>query len=78
MDRKINRHLAFFTICATLGIVFGGVSSQAQINQCVVEPTEECVTKDPLVKQLEGMSFGLIAGLTAGFGATWKMWFKED
>jgi len=34
--------------------------------------TSECLTQDPLQKQIEGMSVGLFVGVGAAIGATWQ------
>lgn len=39
--------------------------------------TNECLVQNPIVKTLEGMSFGLFAGAGAAIGATWHLWNQE-
>ena len=79
MGIKINRLLLFIVACSVTGVILGGTASQAQIDRCqsVETVTSECLTQDPLLKTLEGMSVGLFAGAGAAIGATWQMWQKE-
>ena len=79
MGIKINRLLLFIVACSVTGVILGGTASQAQIDRCqsIETVTSECLTQDPLLETLEGMSVGLFAGAGAAVGATWQMWQKE-
>lgn len=76
MDRKINRLLIFVVSCGAIGVVLGATASQAELNQCLgaETPTSNCLTQDPVLKRVEGMGVGLLAGAGAALGAAWQMW----
>lgn len=80
MDRKMNRLVIFIATCSAIGVVLGGTASLAESNQCMAAttPTSECLTQDPMMKTVEGMSFGLLAGAGAAVGATWQLWQKNS
>lgn len=61
-------------ICSATGVVLGGTSSWAESRTCqqADAPTTECLTKSPLMRTVEGMSVGLVAGAGAAIGATWN------
>ncbi len=60
--------------CGAMGIILGASNSQAAMSDCLTAKTvtSECLTQDPLQKQLEGMSVGLFVGVGAAIGATWQ------
>ncbi|NES96785.1 MAG: hypothetical protein F6K32_16405 [Desertifilum sp. SIO1I2] len=80
MDRKINRFWVFVFSCSAAGVLLGAASSQAEINQCftAVQPSSKCLTQDPTLKTLEGMSVGLLAGAGAAVGVTWQMFSTKE
>lgn len=73
--RKINRFMILIVTCSAAGVVLGGTASWAETNQCLYAetPTSACVTRDPVINTLQGMSTGLVAGVAAAFGATWQI-----
>lgn len=79
MNMKTGRFCLFIAGCSIAGVILGGTASQAEIRQCLTAelPTHECLTQNPVHETIEGMSFGLIAGLGAALGATWQMWQKD-
>ncbi|MEB3826521.1 hypothetical protein [Phormidium sp. CCY1219] len=79
MVRKNNRFVIYIVVCSALGVILGGTASRAELHQCLMAPvpSSECLMQDPLMKTLEGMSLGLIAGGGAALGATWQMLQKE-
>jgi len=78
MDRKTNRLMLLIVACSAAGVVVGGTSNWVDSHQCLKKqaPTMECLTQDPLVKTIDGMSIGLIAGAGAALGATMQL--KEE
>jgi hypothetical protein len=76
MDRKISRLCLLIVSCSAVGLVLGGTAAQAELNQClgVATPTDECLLQDPMVKTVEGMGMGLLAGVGASVGAVWQIW----
>ncbi|UBF27721.1 hypothetical protein K9N68_07345 [Kovacikia minuta CCNUW1] len=75
MGRKKNgSFLLMVILCSTAGVILGGTSSWAESNQCMKADvlTQECLTKSPIVKTVEGMGVGLLAGIGAAIGATWQ------
>jgi hypothetical protein len=78
MDRKFNRVILLIVACSATGVVLGGTASWADSNQCLQAKnvTSECLTQDPSLKTLQGMSTGLIAGAGAALGAIWQI--KQD
>lgn len=80
MDRKNTRLYLYVLVCGVLGVILGGTTSRAQMNQCILEdtPTSSCLTQNPWAETAEGMSMGLIAGTGAAVGATWQLWRKGD
>ncbi len=75
MDRKTKRLLLLIVSCSATGVILGGTASWAESNQCLQAKTvtSECLTQDPGLKTLEGMSTGLIAGAGAALGAAWQL-----
>lgn len=75
MDRKTKRLLLLVVSCSAAGVVLGGTASWAESNQCLqaTNVTSECLTQNPAIKTLQGMSTGLIAGAGAAFGAAWQL-----
>jgi hypothetical protein len=71
MDRKTSRLCLLITTCSLSGVILGGTASQAEIAQCRTAdtPTNSCLTKDPMIRTIEGMSMGLVAGAGAAAGA---------
>lgn len=79
MNKKVNRFLLLIVACSATGVVLGGTASWADSTQCLKtdNPTSQCLTQDPLVKTIQGMSTGLIAGAGAAFGVTWQIQQKD-
>ena len=79
MGRKRNRFLLLIVSCSAAGVVLGGTTSWSQSNQCLHVNTvvSECLTQDPVVKTIQGMSTGLIAGAGAALGAVWQLRQEE-
>jgi hypothetical protein len=79
MDRKTQRLCLFVTACSLTGVILGGTSSRAEIHQCLASdlPADHCLTEDPFMKTLEGMSAGLVAGAGASLGAAWQLYQKD-
>lgn len=80
MDGKTKRFLLLVVSCSAAGVFLGGTASWAESYQCLEASnvTSECLTQDPGVKTLQGMSTGLIAGAGAAFGAAWQILRHED
>lgn len=80
MGRDAKRFWLIVIICGITGVVFGATTSQAAINQCLSteNPTNECLTQDPLMKRFEGMGMGLFVGVGSAVGATWQIGQKES
>ena len=80
MDRKHNRLLLLIVACSATGVVLGGTASWAESTHCLqaTAATSECLTQDPIMKTIEGMSVGLVAGAGAAIGATLQMKRQED
>ncbi len=78
MDIKTKRLALLVVSCSAVGVILGGSASLADSNQCwqSQEVTNDCLTTDPLVKTMQGMSTGLIAGFVAAVAATWQI--KHD
>lgn len=78
MDIKTKRLALLVISCSATGVILGGSASWADSNQCwqAKEVTEDCLTQEPLVKTMQGMSTGLIAGFTAAVVAAWQI--KQD
>ena len=64
MDGKTKRLLLLVVCCSAAGVVLGGTASWAESNHCLQESniTSECLNENPVMKTLQGMSTGLIAG----------------
>lgn len=75
MGNNSKRFWLLVTLCGVAGIITGATTSQAAINQCLSDetPNHECLMQDPDVKRIEGMSMGLIAGISAALGAAWQV-----
>ncbi len=75
MDRKTKRLLLLIVSCSAAGVILGGTASWAESNHCLQAKTvtSDCLTQDPLIKTVEGMSTGLIAGAGAALGAAWQL-----
>lgn len=75
MNIKQNRFLFLIVACSAAGVFLGGASSWIESHQCLQAdtPTAECLTQDPLLKTLEGMGSGLLAGAGAALGTTWQL-----
>ncbi|GAB4186643.1 MAG: hypothetical protein Fur006_25990 [Coleofasciculaceae cyanobacterium] len=71
MGIKNNRFLILIATCSVAGVILGGTTSWAYSNQCLQAEnlTSECLTQDPVVKTMQGMSVGLLAGAGAAVGA---------
>ena len=74
MVRKNSRLLLMVSLCSIAGVVVGGTSGWAETNSCLQAPipTAECLTTNPTLKTIEGMSVGLVAGVGAALGAAWQ------
>lgn len=74
MDRKTKRLLLLVVSCSLAGVILGGTASWAESNTCLQASTvtNECLTKDPIAKTIQGMSTGLVAGAGAAFGVAWQ------
>ncbi|MCT7982971.1 hypothetical protein NG796_06660 [Laspinema sp. A4] len=79
MVRKNSRFLIYIVACSTIGVLVGGAAYSADLNRCLdaAVPTNQCLTEDPVLNTLEGMTFGLIAGAGGALGATWQIWQKN-
>lgn len=75
MGRKTKRLLLLVVSCSAAGVVLGGTAGWAESNYCLQAKnvTSECLTQDSVMKTLQGMSTGLIAGAGAAFGAAWQL-----
>lgn len=75
MARQINRSLLLITICSTIGVLLGGTTGWADSINCLQaeQPTNQCLTQDPVIKTIEGMGTGLLAGAGAALGAVWQI-----
>ncbi|MBE9016209.1 hypothetical protein C7Y66_01045 [Chroococcidiopsis sp. CCALA 051] len=75
MDRKIKRLTLLIVSCSAAGVILGGTSSWAESKQCLQanNVTSDCLTQNSVMKTLQGMSTGLIAGAGAAFGAAWQL-----
>jgi hypothetical protein len=74
MDRKTKRLLLLIISCSAAGVVLGGTASWAESKSCLQSNnvTSECLSQNPVMKTLQGMSTGLIAGAVAAFSAAWQ------
>jgi hypothetical protein len=77
MDRKTNRFFLLILVCSGAGIVLGGTASWAESTQCLRAdaPTSQCLAqnKNTVTATLEGMSTGLVAGVSAAIAAAWQL-----
>ncbi len=74
MGIKKHRSFLLILLCSTAGVIVGGTASWAESSQCLQAKvlTNQCLTQEPIVKTLEGMATGMIAGVGAGAGAAWN------
>ena len=74
MGIKNNRFLILIATCSVAGVILGGTTSWAYSNQCLQAEnlTSQCLTQDPVVKTMQGMSVGLLAGAGAAVGAAFQ------
>ena len=75
MGRKNQRPFILMAVlCSAAGVVLGGTASWAESSRCLQDmaPSNECLTKAPAIRVIEGMSVGLLSGLGAAVGATWQ------
>ena len=79
MYKKNNRLLLIIVICSLLGVLLGGAASYSETIQCLnaQTPSNSCLSQDPYLKTLQGISSGLIAGIAAALGATWHLWSRK-
>jgi hypothetical protein len=79
MDRKNKRLLLLIVSCSAAGVVLGGTTSWAESKNCLQanNVTSECLSQNSVMKTLQGMSTGLIAGAGAAFGAAWQLRNEE-
>lgn len=75
MDIKTNRLFLLIIACSATGVVLGGASSWVDSHQCLQgnNITTQCLTQDPMLNTIQGMSLGLVAGAGAAIGATWQI-----
>lgn len=75
MSKNSNRFWFLVIFCGVFGSVLGATTSQAAINQCLTDetPNHACLTQDPVEKQVEGISMGLLVGVSAAIGASWRV-----
>jgi len=71
MGIKNNRFLILIATCSVAGVILGGTTSWAYSNQCLQAEnlTSQCLTHDPVMHTMQGMSVGLLAGAGAAVGA---------
>lgn len=75
MSRKRSQSfLTMVVVCSAAGVILGGTASWAESNRCLQSPapTTDCLTKNPTIKLIEGMSVGLVSGVGAALGAAWQ------
>jgi hypothetical protein len=74
MGRNKQRFTLLVLLCSATGVIVGGTASWADSNQCLQEKvvTNQCLTQDPIVKTIEGMTTGLVAGAGAAVSAAWQ------
>ncbi|PPS40933.1 hypothetical protein [Chroococcidiopsis sp. TS-821] len=79
MDRKVKRLVLLVVSCSAAGVILGGTASWAESKQCLkaTHVTSECLTQDPVMNTLQGISTGFIAGAGAAFGAAWQLRHEE-
>jgi len=72
--KKDRRFLILVSACSVAGVVLGGTAGWAESNQCFQSelPNSECLTKSPIAQTIEGMAFGLVAGVGSACGAAWN------
>lgn len=78
MDIKAKRLVLLVVSCSAAGVILGGGASWAESDRCWQSQnvTSDCLTQDPVIKTVQGMSTGLIAGFTAAVAAAWQI--KHD
>lgn len=74
MVKDSKRFWFMVILCGVLGSVFGATTSQAAINQCFTDdsPSHDCLTQNPVEKKVEGISMGILVGVSAAIGASWR------
>jgi len=72
--KKDRRFLILVSVCSVAGVALGGTAGWAESNQCFQAelPSSECLSETPRTKTLEGMVFGLVAGVGSACGAAWN------
>lgn len=75
MDRKTNRLLLLICACSVTGAVVGGTSNWVDSRLCLQAktPTLDCLSQNPMIKTIQGMSVGLVAGAGAALGAVYQL-----
>lgn len=75
MGNDPKRFWFMVVLCGILGSIFGATTSQAAINDCFADdsPSHECLMQDPIEKKVEGISMGVMVGISAAIGASWRV-----
>jgi hypothetical protein len=78
MGKDSKRFWLLVILCGVFGSVLGATTSEAAINECFTDatPSNECLTQDPIERKVEGISMGLMVGVSAAVGASWRLWQK--
>ncbi len=74
-----QRFALILLLCSAAGVIFGATTSQAALQECLTSnnPSNKCLTQDPVLNQVEGMGMGLFVGIGAALGATWNLWRRQ-